>query len=189
MNVPNYILDPKDSEYLMELYIKYEKLIKYTIAKSISYMSKEDMEDCLMDVFCISCCKIEQLKSSPNPAGWLVKTAKLVSKNRMRRNITIDKYCCQNNEDYIYVEEDFEDQLIENIIFESWLKDNVSYKIYSLLNKTDKELYDLKLRRKLTVEEIAKRKNKSIGSIRVAVSRMEHRIKQIIIKKEFKKIK
>jgi len=179
------VLSEADRKYLNDIFKEHEVLIKNTIIRTLKDYRREDIEDCTMDVFWIACIKVDELIASPNPAGWLVKTAKNVTMNFIRRASTVYKNGVEENEEYIYNTASFENDLVEDIVYNEWIKSKATLKVLSMLNKTEKEYYVLKYKKGLDSNEIAKRQNKSLGSVRVGITRMESKIRRIVMRREF----
>lgn len=182
-------LNEADSKYLDDIFTNNQGIIRYTAVRILKNYSEEDVKDCVMDVFCIACIKIDDLKASPNPTGWLVNTAKNVCMNFIRRSATVYKHGVEESEEYIFTQSSFENDIVENMVYEQWMRNHVTTRILHMLNKSEREYYNLKYRKGLSAEDIAKRKNKSIGSVRVGISRMEKNIRRIVLRREFEKNK
>ena len=109
--------------------------------------------------------------------------------NFIRRSATVYKHGVEESEEYIFTQSSFENDIVENMVYEEWMRDHVTTRILHMLNKSEREYYNLKYRKGLSAEDIAKRKNKSIGSVRVGISRMEKNIRRIVLRREFEKNK
>ena len=103
----------------------------------------------------------------------------------IRRASTVYKNGVEENEEYIYNTASFENDLVEDIVYNEWIKSKATLKVLSMLNKTEKEYYVLKYKKGLDSNEIAKRQNKSLGSVRVGITRMESKIRRIVMRREF----
>lgn len=182
-----HCLSEEDREYLLTLYKQYERLIKNTIIHCLTYKGSYDVEDALMDVFYIACYKIEKLKDSPNPAGWLVNTAKNVAANQSRKYFVIDKHNYTDENGLKYVSCSFEETLLDDITFETWMNNKAVDSIKSLLSETELILYKLRFEEHKSITEISKILTKSEGSIKTAVSRLKKHINNIVISGEFEK--
>jgi len=182
-------LNAADREFILSLYSSYERLLKNTITRCLGEAHLQDVEDVLMDVVYISCCKVEQLKEAPNPAGWLVNTAKNVCRNRIRKRSTEQKYTDGAIEDVDIHGESFEAALIDDMAFEEWMEQDAVGAIKKLLSPKELMLYELRFVEKRTVSEISAMQKRSEGSVKVAVCRLKKHIVEIVRKREFENSK
>ncbi len=182
-------LNAADREFILSLYNSYERLLKNTIIRSLGEAHRQDVEDVLMDVVYISCCKIEQLKNAPNPAGWLVNTAKNICRNYVRRKITEQKYTDGASENVNTYGESFETALVNDMVFEEWMEQDAVGAIKSLLSPKELMLYELRFVEKRTIGEISAMQKRSEGSVKVAVCRLKKRIVEIVRDREFENSK
>lgn len=74
----------KESQFLIETLFKqmYRNLLVYA-QNAFSDMSLA--EEAVQDTFQIACTKIQDISTSPNPNGWLVKTLKYVISNKKKK--------------------------------------------------------------------------------------------------------
>lgn len=182
-------LNETDREFILSLYSSYERLLKNTILRSLGEANLQDVEDVLMDVVYISCCKVEQLKEAPNPAGWLVNTAKNVCRNRIRKRSTEQKYTDGAIEDVDIHGESFEAALIDDMAFDEWMEKDAIGTIKKLLSSKELLLYKLRFIEKRTIGEISAIQKRSEGSVKVAVCRLKKKIVEIVRNREFENSK
>ena len=182
-------LSAADREFILSLYNSYEHLLKNTIARCLGEAHLQDVEDVLMDVVYISCSRVDVLKNSSNPAGWLVNTAKFVCKNRMRRFSTEQRYTEGSAEDSNVPYESFEASLVDDMAFDQWIQNGAVESVKGLLSKREQELYRLKFVENRTMSEIAEMQKRSVGSVKVAVCRLKKHIAEIVRNREFENSK
>ncbi len=178
-------LSADDREFILSLYNSYERLLKNTIARCLGEAHLQDVEDVLMDVVYISCSKVEVLRNSANPAGWLVNTAKFVCKNKIRRFSTEQRYTDGAAEEGEAAYESFESALVDDMAFEEWMQNGAVESIRGLLSKKEQELYRLRFVEKRTVGEIADMQKRSEGSVKIAICRLKKHIVEIVRNKDF----
>ncbi len=182
-------LNAADRELILSLYNSYERLLKNTIIRCLGEEHHQEVEDILMDVVYISCCKVEQLKKAPNPAGWLVNTAKNVCRNYVRRKVTEQKYTDGASEDVNIHGESFETALVNDMAFEEWMEQDAVGAIKRLLSPKELMLYELRFVEKRTISEISAMQKRSEGSVKVAVCRLKKHIVEIVQDRGFENLK
>lgn len=182
-------LSAADRDFILSLYNSYERLLKNTIARCLGEAHLQDVEDVLMDVVYISCSRVDVLKNSSNPAGWLVNTAKFVCKNRMRRFSTEQRYTEGSAEDNDVPYESFEASLVDDMAFDQWIQNGAVESVKGLLSKREQELYRLRFVENRTMSEIAEMQKRSVGSVKVAVCRLKKHIAEIVCNREFENSK
>lgn len=173
-----------NTEFLNRLYL--ENRIKLALfIKSIIYSKNyDDAEDCLQETFLIVIKKshTEDISNHPNIKGWLFTIAKNVSLKfnsaymKDKANLT-DPECLE----YVAGEQDFTEQLIEDIIYEETDKEKLLDNITSELTQSERKIFELR-QKNLKNQEIAKALNKSESTVKSTYSRLKPKVEAEIKK-------
>ncbi len=82
-------MNPEDRNYLEQLYREtYPRLMIYA---SCALEGEALAEDAVQETFRIACAKLQILRASPNPMGWLMNTLKNVIQNTRRSRAALSR--------------------------------------------------------------------------------------------------
>ncbi|MCL2633982.1 MAG: sigma-70 family RNA polymerase sigma factor [Oscillospiraceae bacterium] len=174
-----------ENNYLNILYLENRTGLALFIDSIIYSKSRNDVEDCLQEVFLIVIRKVKTdgingIESHPNVKGWLFAIAKNVAKKfnaaymKTRNDDSIDPQL-------LIGEDDFTEQVLENIIYDELDKEQLISDIMSELTKSEREIFELRLNN-YSNREIAEVLNKSESTVKSTYSRLKPKLKSIIDK-------
>ena len=159
----------------------YKEMYSYLyclVSRWIYPSNQEDIEDILHDVFLIAM-ETENLEKHENIKGWLVKTAKNLSKQfTEKRNREIKRTVLTIND--IKDSYSVEDHVIEDIEFENMISNNTYARIMDKLSDSEKQFYNMKYIHKLSYDEICRLLGISFGTARARNSRLVAKVKKLI---------
>lgn len=172
----------QDEERFRKLYQE-----NYTLLSNILYSylkNREDMEDCLHDVMLYAYESFEQYKDYDNPAKWLILTGKNYARNYSRRKR--QKIIHENANTDLLSDCGFEENVIEEILYQKYLYTGVLEKTLAQLNFREMQLYELKYIQKMPNRKVSEVLNLAEGSVKVMNTRLKKKIIKIL-KKEMRK--
>lgn len=154
------------------------KLFKYCLARLDG--AREDADDCVQDAFLILQKKLKEGETVDNPRAFLYRTADNFVKRRKeekaksaKRNVPLEyaeDLAALTDPVYLKaVDETDYDQLAENLI--------------ATLSENEKELYDLRYRRKTAVDDIANILGISPAAASMRLMRLREKVKQKVYEK------
>ena len=170
--------------FLNQLYL--ENRINLTLfIKSIIYSkSYNDAEDCLQETFLIVIRKsqTDDISNHPNIKGWLFSIAKNVSL-KFNSAYMKDKSHLTDPEglEFAVGEQDFTEQLIEDIIYEETDKDELVENITLELTQSERKIFELR-QQNFKNKEIAGMIGKSESTVKSTYSRLKPKVEAEIKK-------
>jgi len=172
------------NRFLNLLYSENRTTLALFISSRIYSKNSNDVEDCLQEVFLIVIrkSKTEDIESHPNIKGWLFMIAKNVA-NKFNTAYMKRKSASSNspNSELLINEEDFTEQILEDIIYNETNQEKLLNDMKNELTKNEREIFELRLQ-KLSNKEIAEVLNKSESTVKSTYSRLKPKLKNIINK-------
>ena len=190
---------PEEQKKFQKLYEENYMLLAGILFR---YLKKEeDVKDCLHDVFLYAYESYEKFKNYEEPVSWLILTTKYYALNYRRKaqkhNLHIESY----EEDSIQDEKgsrmqgrtgntrlkinSFEDAVVEEIMYEMYMKKDVIQRAFTQLTVSEKQLYEMKYQKKMTNSQISKELHIKEESVKRKSSRMKKKL-MYQLKKEIK---
>jgi RNA polymerase sigma factor (sigma-70 family) len=121
--------------------------------------------------------KTAHIENHPNIKGWLFAIAKNVAR---KFNAAYMKAKGQSADiDIELSEDDFTEQLLEDIIYDETNQEKLLDDMRSELTVNEREIFELRLK-KLSNKEIAEVLNKSESTVKSTYSRLKPKLKKII---------
>jgi len=139
---PPLILTQEQRAFIESLLIENEAVIKYTIKKALGEQYGYLFEDCVGNLCLLMCEKIAVLEAHPNPAAWVIVSAKFTAFTEINNN--------KNHANTVQLEEAkliVRDTTFEEVLYSIWLKNSTAEKLAGTLTKREIQVY-----RKLCVE-------------------------------------
>lgn len=165
-------------KFIDKLYKEMYAYLHCLVSRWIYPSNPSDIDDIIHDVFLLVM-KKEDLENHENIKGWLVNTAKNLSRQFIeKRNQELKKTVLSIddiNDNY-----SVEDQVIEDIEYNKMISQNLRGKIFDKLNDNEKQFYDMKYIKKLSYDKICRLLGISIGTARARNSRLVAKIKKLI---------
>jgi RNA polymerase sigma factor (sigma-70 family) len=158
---------------------EYSDIVRNTIISSVSSICDADIDDCVMEVCLIAVKKQKELEKHPDVCGWLNLTTNNVVKRFLaqRFDYVSDTEFLESIEDPSRLEVSLEDR--ERIVeLRAFIDKN--------LKSVERELFDLKFRRRLSNDKIAKTMNIKRKTADARVTRLREKVKKIL--KSFEKL-
>jgi RNA polymerase sigma factor (sigma-70 family) len=175
----------EDEDFFNKLYEEHYGLIYEKIKFRLYSGADDDITSCTQETFIKAWMHTEDLKKHENVTGWLVLTAKRTADNFNRLH-AIHKRAVGDStglED-IPQQEDFTEEVVEEARFNEFLKLNTAENFINSLSESERQLYEMKFRQKLS--------NEKIGEIlKITPNAVASRNKRLIqkFKKEFLELK
>ena len=161
-------LNSEQKEYIERLYYEmYAMLCTYSMS---ALNDCRLAEEAVQDTFRIACMKIDSLRSSSNPKGWLVNTLKYVIKNIRKSQASLNSLMIAMLSE-------------ENMVISSYTDEvdfNVTYS--QLLGKDEFELLKMTVLDKYTILEIAQHLGISVEACKKRIQRAKKRLGNILEK-------
>lgn len=82
------VLTSEECDYIEKLIIKNESILRAVIRSALGERFDQIGEDCISDLYLLTCEKIDYLKNHKNPDGWIVVAAKNIALNAIRKHNT-----------------------------------------------------------------------------------------------------
>ena len=181
----NTLFNPQN-DFLNILYSQNRTGLALFINSVIYSKNRNDIEDCLQEVFLIVIRKskadgINSLENHPNIKGWLFAIAKNVTHKFNSAYMKTSKTELDNsvNAELLTGEEDFTEQLLEDIIFDEINKEQLIGNLKSELTKSEREIFELRMK-KFNNREIADMLNKSESTVKSTYSRLKPKLIRVI---------
>ena len=177
----NLVLTPQETEFIKELIIKNEFIIRAQIKSVLQESYPQNAEECFGEICLLACNKVALLKSHENPSAWLVVATRNVAVN-MARKLFIKTKNALNNEisDIPHEEAGYED-----VIYKIWLENNSIKKLLDTLTAHEREIYELIYKEKLTSKQVAIRLGISDSTVRNLNANIKAKIKKAIKNHDF----
>ena len=136
MNTPN----KSDRNFISELYKKYYINVRSMIRATCISSEPADIDECTEEVF-LTALKNEELRSHPQPLGWLIVTAKNITL-KFNRNFSTDKKLIRRQQNTCTeYENSFEDAVIDRVDNSGLEPDEkLAESIISTLSPDEKEI-------------------------------------------------
>ena len=166
------------NHFLNTLYLENRTSLALFINSLIYSKNCNDVEDCLQEVFLIVIkkSKTDNIEAHPNIKGWLFTIAKNVVS---RFNAAYMKARANASDSAELSEEDFSEQLMEDIIYSETNQEKLLSDMRNELSKSEREIFELRLK-KLSNKEIAEILNKSESTVKSTFSRLKPKLRKII---------
>ena len=166
------------NHFLNTLYLENRTSLVLFINSLIYSKNCNDAEDCLQEVFLIVIrkSKTDDIENHPNIKGWLFSIAKNVVS---RFNVAYMKARASASDSAELSEEDFSEQLTEDIIYNETNQEKLLSDMRNELSKSEREIFELRLK-KLSNKEIAEILNKSESTVKSTFSRLKPKLRKII---------
>lgn len=129
-------------------------------------------EEAVQETFCVVCQKPEDMLSSPNPSGWVMRTLKNELKNAERRNATLRKYFIAPN--------DADTEWMRDSLRQ--IDDNVDLMYADLIRKEDYYLLKQVILEKRTLLDMAEELGISVEACKKRFQRAEEKFRHEIAK-------
>ena len=130
------VLTAKQRTFIEELLVENETAIKYIIRKTLGNVYGYLNDECIGELCLLMCKKISVLESHPNPAAWVMASAKLTAFSVINKNKKYAK-CVLPNEDLPTKT----DPTFEEALYGLWLKNDTPQKLMDTLTKREKQIY------------------------------------------------
>lgn len=159
-----------------------QHLIRHTVQKILGQEHRDLVEDCIQTVLLTICEQIDVLRQHMNPIGWIVKTSKNVAYNAIhaRKMSGFDETLDET------VTADPSQDIVDEVLYDDWVKNDVKEQLLSRLSKREKEVYTLLYIQKLTSTEAAEELHISVSTVRNIHKNLRDRIKTDIKEHNFK---
>lgn len=175
-------LSTEESARLGNLIWEHRNLICKAISNRLNKHTYYLLEDCEAEVLALASEAGADLLYHPNPAGWFVLTAKNVVYNVLRKE---RKACDMTSQKTIEEVSDSED-LLEDIVYEDWLKQGVIEELLSRLSPREREVYELLFVRGFSIKEAAEELHIQESTLRSTKKNLIDKIKRDIKSYNFK---
>lgn len=174
-------LTQADRAFLQELFVVNYKIINVTVYNSLGEKYKLFVEDVVAQVYLLACEKVCVLRDHSNPKAWLITAAKLVSLETLRKCAKIQKVASIDECDGLCADGD----VLEDIIYSSWVEDNAVQKLLSSLTKREKQVYDKLYKENKTAKQSAAELGVTTNLVHNMNKRLKDKIVKAIIKNRF----
>lgn len=155
-----------------------EKFVRI-ISRRYYNATKEDIEDCLQDLFVVAYENYESFNASQNKIGWLFISLRNILSNNLKaskkRRIAFSKYINKPNRT-----ESFEDDILFGILTKHLSEDTLIKEIFSHFSSSEIELYNLRYKEKLSTKDIAKKLGIPHGTVRRRLFDLNRKVRKII---------
>ena len=148
------------------------KIINNCLGKQFDYL----LEDCEGEVLLIAVEHGVELLEHQNPVGWLVLTSKNIASNARRKEIARMKNTSDTFPEQIHKQEN----LFEEVVFENWIKDEVTQELLSHLTTREREIYELMFVKALSTKEICEQLQITESTVRNTKKNIMDKIKKDI---------
>ncbi len=174
-------LTKEEERYFNELYNAYFNYVVKIIKCVIYSQNTDDITSCCQDVFFLAAQKIRTVGKYSSPQKWLAVTAINISRNFNRKNkINIDFTSALEDYDFMESDENIEILVTENIVFNDLIRGGIIIELWKSMSEREKQLYNLKYRKKLENEEISELLKVSEDTIRATLSRIRQKVEKHI---------
>lgn len=129
-------------------------------------------EEAVQETFCVVCQKPEDMMTSPNPSGWVMKTLKNELKNAERKTATLRKYFITAN--------DIDMKWMRDPLCQ--LDDDVDLMYADLIHREDFYLLKQVILEKRTLLDMAKELGISVEACKKRFQRAKEKFRQEIAK-------
>jgi len=130
------VLTAKQRTFIEELLVENETAIKYIIRKTLGNVYGYLNDECIGELCLLMCKKISVLESHPNPAAWVMASAKLTAFSVINKNKKYAKCVLPNEDPPIKTDPTFEETL-----YGLWMKNDTPQKLLDTLTKREKQVY------------------------------------------------
>ena len=170
----------KNKAFLSKLYSENRKNILRFINSQIYSKNIDDVEDCVQEVFLVAVRKSQSvdIENHPNIKGWLFLIAKNIVSRFNRAYIKANHAMDAESDINLLVEEDFTNQMIEDIIYEAVDKEKLMNDLTENLSENDKILFMMKRKGKSN-KEISVIFNISENAVASRYKRLRQKLKKL----------
>lgn len=167
------------NELIKECFENYRyKLLDYCLARLNG--ERQDADDCVQDAFVVLQCKLSDGEIIQNPRALLYRIAENLVKQRKVANAksaihTVPLEYAEN------ISTAFEDDYLKAVDETDY--DLLAEELIKTLNEKEKELYDLRYCRKISVDDIAKLYNISPTAVSMRLLRLRDKVKRLVYEK------
>lgn len=151
---------------LGELFENYRGVILFSILKVLGDEDKYLAEDCLSQTFLIACQKKDILLSKEKPILWLIATGKNCARHLKRQAHTERKKMCPLDDQHPSFAEEREEDFIEDMIYEEWIRNNVPQMLINELHPRTRQAFIAKYKEGKSNAEIAAEMNITESTVR-----------------------
>lgn len=151
----------------------YYNTVKNTILNMMkSGINKHDLDDCISDVYVVALKKSRELEKHPQIHGWLIHTARNISKRYIRRKM-IEGMMFSESEDGVSIIPTNNDE-------EKRLYNELLDLLQKSLKRSEYKLFVLKFVEKCSNPEIASVIGIKVHSVESRITRLKNKIKDIL---------
>lgn len=148
---PSFILTNDQREFIENLLTKNESAIKHMIRKTLGDKHGHLIEECISELCLLMCEKISVLEAHPNPAAWVIVSAKLTAFTVINNNKKGANSFPLEKAKIIGPDATFEEAL-----YSIWLQNGAPQKLLDTLTKREKQIYQSLYIEKKTAEATAR---------------------------------
>lgn len=156
-----------------QIIMDYNNYIYKIIKKMVYYLSNEDIEEIILDVFLVIWNNREKLNEELPIKPYIIGITKNIVKNKCKKNKII--YPLEDYENIIEVTADIQE------ILEQQEKNKLIEKALKLMKDIDRDIFILFYYNSMTIKQIAKRLNISEVNTKTKLYRVRKKIKKILI--------
>ncbi len=178
---PKLRLTAEEAEYIKDLIVRNEHIIRAQIKTVLKDKYKNIGEDCISELYLLACKKIDILKNHKSPKGWIIVASKNVALNMARKQNTILK----NSTKEEIKDHKTEDDIFEEALYNIWIENGSIEKLLNTLTPYEREIYDMIYKQGIPQKHVAKIKGVSDSTIRNIVANIKKKIKTAIETKLF----
>ena len=165
-----------EAEYIKALIIRNEYIIRATVRAVLREKFDQIGDDCISEVYVLTCKKIKVLKNHDKPDAWITVAARKVAKNMARKHNTVLK----NTTDDEITDASSEDSVFEDALYNIWTENGSIDKLLNVLTQHERKIYNLIYEKRLSSKEAAIIMGVSDSTIRNTVATIKRKIKNAI---------